>query len=101
MRAQSKFHGSYRWKKARRIARIIAAQHCQRCGRFLPEPGALHIHHRMKVADHPAVALEPLNYECLCPSCHNIVEPRTGTPRLGCDVDGNPLDPAHPWNARP
>jgi len=98
MREQSKFHGSYRWKKARKIARITAAQHCQRCGAFLPEPGALHVHHRKPVKHAPALGLEPLNFMVVCGPCHNILEPRTGTPRFGCDVTGQPLDPRHPWN---
>jgi len=32
----------------------MAAHHCQRCGRFLPEPGALHVHHRKPVKQAPA-----------------------------------------------
>ncbi|MEI6485476.1 MAG: HNH endonuclease [Sphingomonadales bacterium] len=42
-----------------------------------------------------------------CPACHSAKTARgeeagaaiTRKPRKGCDVNGNPLDPAHPWNA--
>ena len=49
MRERSTFHGSYRWKRARRVARIEAEHTCSHCGRFVPEPGALHVHHRKSV----------------------------------------------------
>lgn len=42
-----------------------------------------------------------------CPACHGAKTARgaeagairSTKPRRGCDVDGWPLDPAHPWNA--
>lgn len=42
-----------------------------------------------------------------CPACHSAKTARgseagairTSKPRKGCDAQGNPLDPAHPWNA--
>ena len=100
MRHRTPFHGSYAWKKLRRIAKIQARHTCERCGAFLPGKGELHVHHRKPVDTAPALGLEPLNFEVLCPACHNIVEPRTGEsrPASGCDVDGNPLAPDHPWN---
>lgn len=44
----------------------------------------------------------------MCPSCHGqktargseagaVRTTRPIQPRRGCDADGNPLDPAHPW----
>jgi 5-methylcytosine-specific restriction endonuclease McrA len=91
------FHSTYAWQKARRVARIAARHTCERCGRFLPGKGELHVHHRKPVAKSIALAFEPLNFSVLCPPCHNIVEPRTGTPKLGCDIDGKPLSDDHPW----
>ena len=102
MGERSIFHGSYAWKKARRVARTMAAHYCQRCGAFLPEPGALHVHHRKRVKHARALALEPLNFMVVCAECHNRLEPRTGS-RIarGCNVTGQPLDPLHPWNVQP
>lgn len=42
-----------------------------------------------------------------CPSCHSAKTARgteagairSSKPRRGCDADGNPLDPAHPWKS--
>jgi 5-methylcytosine-specific restriction endonuclease McrA len=72
------FHGTAVWKRARRVARIEARHTCARCGAFLPGKGELHVHHRKPVAKSMALALEPLNFEVLCPGCHNAIEPRTG-----------------------
>src|SRR3546814_17193308 len=43
-----------------------------------------------------------------CPACHSAKTARgseagavrSSKPRRGCDADGNPLDPDHPWNGR-
>jgi 5-methylcytosine-specific restriction endonuclease McrA len=103
MGERSTFHGSYAWKKARRVARIAAGHQCARCGLILTGKGELHVHHRKPVKRAPALELEPLNFMVVCSPCHNALEPRNGAPpRLGCNVNGDPLDPAHPWwNARP
>ncbi len=34
----------------------------------------------------------------LVPRCHGCHSRKTMASGYGCDVDGNPLDPAHPWN---
>ena len=62
MRRLTPFHGTRAWKTARQLAKRAADYRCQRCGEFLPGKGELHVHHKMPVAEHPAVALEPLNY---------------------------------------
>src|SRR5262245_5523634 len=99
MRPRTKFHGTYPWKRARRLAKLKAGFTCERCGTFLPGKGELHVHHRLPVADFPGVQLEPLNFQVVCAPCHNAIEPRTGErPHASCDTDGNPTDPRHPWN---
>ena len=43
-----------------------------------------------------------------CPSCHGAKTARgaeagavrSTKPRKGCDADGNPLDPLHPWSGK-
>jgi hypothetical protein len=74
--------------------------HRTRCNAFLPGKGELHVHHRKPVAKSMALALEPLNLMPVCPQCRNVIEPRTGSPRIksGCDELGHPLSPDHPWN---
>jgi 5-methylcytosine-specific restriction endonuclease McrA len=94
------FHSTARWQKARRVAKIEAKYTCARCNAFLPGKGELHVHHRKPVAKSMALALEPLNLMPVCPQCHNVIEPRTGSRRQsGCDEQGRPTDPQHPWNA--
>jgi 5-methylcytosine-specific restriction endonuclease McrA len=92
------FHSTALWQRTRRIARIEAKHTCARCKAFRPGKGELHVHHKMPVAKSKSMALERLNFEVLCPGCHNIVEPRTGSRiSAACDDFGRPLDPNHPW----
>ena len=46
--------------------------------------------------------LDPDNFRSLCRSCHSKVTARqlskTDKPMKGCNDDGQPIDPAHPWN---
>jgi hypothetical protein len=94
------FHSTAVWQRTRRIAKITAAYTCARCNAFLPGKGELHVHHRKPVSKSMALALEPLNLMPVCPGCHNIIEPRAGSPRVksGCDELGHPLSADHPWN---
>ena len=40
------------------------------------------------------------NWQPLCASCHASVKQSIEKGWLpGCDCDGRPLEPAHPWNA--
>jgi len=43
------------------------------------------------------------NLQCLCVPCHEMKtsRDRTGRPAGGCDAQGLPLDPSHPWAQRP
>lgn len=97
----AEFHSSGAWKRTRRVARMAAGYQCARCGRVLLGKGELHVHHRKPVKRAPALAFEPQNFTVLCVECHNIVEPRTGSPKpeRGCDANGAPLADDHPWNA--
>ena len=81
---------------------------CQDRGRSTPVPGAtpscLARANCSIIAslwqESMALALEPLNLMPVCPQCHNVIEPRTGSRRQsGCDEQGRPTDPQHPWNA--
>jgi 5-methylcytosine-specific restriction endonuclease McrA len=101
-REYSRFHSGRPWKAARRLAKIRAGHQCERCKRFLPGKGELHTHHIKPVKRAPALGLEPLNFAVVCPECHNAIEPRSGAVRLsGCNIDGSPTDPRHPWAMKP
>ena len=96
---RTNFHSTAIWQRTRRVAKITAGYTCTRCHAFLLGKGELHVHHRKPVAKSMALALEPLNFQVVCPGCHNAIEPRSGTPRTrsACDEFGNPLSPDHPW----
>ena len=97
------FHSTAIWQRTRRVAKIEANHTCVRCKAFLPGKGELHVHHRKPVARSMALALEPANFQVVCPECHNTIEPRTGSGRIksGCNEAGQPTDPRHPWNVNP
>lgn len=42
------------------------------------------------------------NWQVLCPDHHDIAKQQEerGKVRSGTGIDGRPLDPNHPWNAR-
>lgn len=45
------------------------------------------------------LAFDPENLQSLCKPCHDrhAQSKDRGLPVAGCDADGWPLDPAHPW----
>jgi 5-methylcytosine-specific restriction protein A len=66
---------------------------CQREGRLTPGNEVDHI-------DNDASNNERSNLENLCHRCHSRKTNRDMGNRVayGCDVNGMPLDPNHPWN---
>jgi 5-methylcytosine-specific restriction endonuclease McrA len=66
---------------------------CLRAGRIEP---AVHVDHIIDLNDGGDLlpALEGLMSLCL--SCHSL-KTATGNAFKGCDINGMPLDPAHPW----
>lgn len=85
------FYRTKQWRTLRRKVLLSAG---------LPTAGT-HVHHRYRLADHPAVALEPANLQPITAADHNREHARDQTPaNQGCDASGWPLSPLHPWNAR-
>jgi 5-methylcytosine-specific restriction endonuclease McrA len=90
------FYSSTPWRKLRAAYRK-ANPLCRRCGRK-----AQHVDHVVSILTAPARRLDWWNLQCLCHACHNEKTAadqagRAVRPHAGCDVEGNPLDPLHPW----
>ena len=50
-----------------------------------------------------ALFWDPANHQALCKACHDSHKKRfeiSGV-EVGCDVNGMPIDPHHPWNQQP
>jgi 5-methylcytosine-specific restriction endonuclease McrA len=72
---------------------------CARCG-----AKAQHVDHIIDIRTAPERRLDWFNLQSLCQPCHNAktAADRAGKPigpHGGCDADGNPTDPQHPWAA--
>lgn len=95
------------WQKLRRL-KLDVDPLCEGCEPRGQLTVASHVDHRKAISDggDPFPPLEEL--ASLCPSCHSAktargVEAgavRSTKPRKGCNPDGTPLDPAHPWATR-
>jgi len=92
------------WLRLRRL-KLEDAPLCEACGVMGRITPANHVDHRTPISGggDPFPSLEDL--ASLCLPCHSAktargVEAgavRTSKPRKGCNPDGTPLDPAHPW----
>lgn len=67
-------------------------QRCMRAGRYTP---ADMVHHKKEVRQHPELALELDNTECLCNPCHNREHPEklNGYHRRKFDNDEQVVSP--------
>ena len=101
-------YNTARWQRLRRqhLAMYPLCEACDQAGRLTP---ANTVDHRVPISAGGAPFPPHDGLASLCPSCHSIktargVEAgavrstRKVQPRKGCDADGNPFDPAHPWN---
>ena len=102
-------YNTARWQRLRR-AKLQANPLCEPCDQAGRLTLANTVDHNVPIsADGPAFpGLDGLT--SMCPPCHSaktargseagaVRTTRALQPRKGCDADGNPLDPAHPWNA--
>jgi HNH endonuclease len=91
------FYSSREWRRLR--ARYRKAHPlCRRCG-----ARAEHVDHVIEISTAPERKLDWWNLQALCQSCHNEKTAadkggRLMRPHGGCDADGMPTDPRHPWN---
>lgn len=87
-----------RWQRLR--AAVLAEQplcaHCLELGRVVPATDVDH-------ANEDPNDNRRENLVSCCHSCHSTKTMRVrhgSAPVYGCDVNGMPLDPAHPWNEK-
>jgi 5-methylcytosine-specific restriction protein A len=98
----SRFYDLAVWHKARRIqlADEPLCRLCTAAERTVPATDVDHI----KPISQGGAALDPENFRSLCRPCHSTVTARqlskTDKPIKGCNDEGQPIDPAHPWHQR-
>ena len=95
----SKFnYGNRRWRRLR-AAKLAADPWCTMCIARGRNTLATVVDHRTPISAGGG-AWDMDNLQSLCVTDHNAAkqsQDATGHVR-GCDADGNPLDPHHPWN---
>ena len=86
------------WKQVR-IAQLVREPMCRHCAlRGIHRP-ATDVDHIVRIAD-GGDWFDPENLQSLCHECHAMKTAREEgkTVRMGCDVNGRPLDPLSHWN---
>lgn len=90
-----------RWQRIR-TAQLRAEPLCQRCKREGRITAATVCHHMDKASKENPETFFDGPFESRCKPCHDTIEQsieRLGYEK-GCDADGNPVDPAHPWSKK-
>lgn len=102
------FYNSAAWKRVR-ADRLFANPLCSPCSERGLVKVATVVDHTVDRRTAPDRALDLTNLVSMCVPCHSIKTargPEAGAvktmrsvqPRKGCDANGNPIDPTHPWN---
>ena len=84
---------------------VLRARHlranplCLMCYAKGIETKAEHVDHVTSIKQRPDLRLDPANLQSLCGPHHDFLTATidSGDLRGACDVNGDPLDPAHPW----
>ena len=86
------------WFKAR-ARHKRANPHCIMCLAEGRETKAEHVDHIISIRQRPDLRLDPKNWQSLCAHHHDLITQSIdgGDLRGAVDVEGNPLDPNHPW----
>ena len=87
------------WQRLRR-RKLQTAPLCEDCKSRGRLTLAVEVDHKIRISERPDLRLDWDNLQSLCAPCHaaKSAAERSGRPMRGCDVDGTPTDPAHPWN---
>lgn len=99
----SQYHHLYnntRWRTARAayLAEHPTCAYCAQAGRVA---AATVVDHAIPHRGDLELFWDSRNWVACCKPCHDGAKQsaeKSGKPIRGCDVNGNPLDPAHPWN---
>jgi hypothetical protein len=83
----------HKWERLA-LRHLVRQPNCVVCG-----GKAEHVDHVMPIRVAPWRRLDPTNLQSLCHGCHNriTVAYERGSVAGVCDAQGQPLDPAHPW----
>jgi 5-methylcytosine-specific restriction endonuclease McrA len=96
----ARFYDRRLWRDRIRPQYLAAHPLCEHCLRRGITRAAAHVDHIKPIEDGGAPTAED-NLQALCVQCHSrktMIENGGKVRSLGCDVNGMPLDPAHPWN---
>jgi len=101
-----RIYDTTQWRKlrARKLKTNPLCEPCMKRGKLTP---ANTVDHNVAV-EAGGPAFPPLDgLTSMCPSCHNLKTNAKDRPDRkgrglvrGCDLNGNPLDPDHPWNSQ-
>lgn len=98
-KAYRRWYNLKAWKVARRthLARQPLCERCEKAGRIT---AATVVNHRTPHKGDWSLFIDPDNHESLCSPHHDALVQREEARGhvIGCDADGRPTDPAHPWN---
>lgn len=100
-------YNTARWQRLRaaQLAMHPLCEGCEAMGRLTP---ANTVDHRTPISEGGPVFPGHDGLASYCPGCHGAKTARgaeagavrSTKPRKGCDANGNPLDPAHPWHGK-
>ncbi|MBK6707560.1 MAG: HNH endonuclease [Sphingomonadales bacterium] len=94
------------WQRLRRL-KLASTPLCEGCAEMGLIRPANTVDHRVAISDGGAALPSLDGLAAYCPSCHSAKTARgieagavhTRKPRKGCNPDGSPLDPKHPWHS--
>ena len=91
--------GYGKWWQRARVEFLRLNPWCKNCADNSRQTRATVVDHIKPHRGDQALLRDPANWQPLCTHCHSSVkqaEENGGLP--GCDQDGRPLEPSHPWN---
>lgn len=107
-RDDDRIYSSARWRRlrAQKLARDPLCEDCKDMG-ITKAAEVVDHRHAITKGGNPFPPLDDLSSKCW--PCHSAKTARgaeagaakTSKPRKGCNPDGSPLDPAHPWSQGP